>query len=119
MSERKAQFCWASIAGADPEPVELVRIDGRLAIYTCGCADPFFLNDKSVPVRVGRTEIRSQNSDASPVFIEDASLVAISRPLLGDKWQADQDAKIAEKAKLRQARRKSGVVFSHGWRGPR
>lgn len=118
MSERKAKFCWASIAGADPEPVELVRIDGRLAIYTCGCADPFYLNDVSMPVRLGHGEQLSQNSDASPVFIEDASYVAISRPFLGDKWQADQDAKIAERAKLRQARRKSGVI-SHGWRGPR
>lgn len=115
---RKAKFCWASIAGADPEPVEMVSIDGRAAIYTCGCADPFYLDDASMPVRPGRVEQRSQNSDAPPVFVEDASWVAISRPLLDDKWQADQDAKIAERAKLKEARRKSGVV-SHGWRGPR
>lgn len=115
---RKAKFCWASIAGADPEPVEMVSIDGRAAIYTCGCADPFYLDDASMPVRVGRGEQRSQNSDAPPVFVEDASWVAISRPLLDDKWQADQDAKIAERTKLKEARRKSDVV-SHGWRGPR
>lgn len=122
MTERKAKFCWASIAGADPEPVELVRIDGRPAIYTCGCADPFYLDDRAVPVRLGRSEQRSQNSDASPVFVEDASWVAIPRPLLEDKWQADQDAKIAERAVRMKARQKQGVrsfVTSHGWRGPR
>jgi hypothetical protein len=122
MSDRKAKFCWASIAGADPEPVEMVRIDGRPAIYTCGCADPFYLDDKSVPVRLGRAENRSQNSDASPVFLEEASWVAIARPLLADKWQADQDAKIAERAARKKAPSRSGVrsfVTSHGWRGPR
>lgn len=122
MSLRKAKFCWASIAGADPEPVELTRIDGRPAIYTCGCADPFYLDDTSVPVRLGRSEAISQNGDASPLFTEDASWVVIPRPLLADKWQADNDAKIANQAARMKARQKSGVrtfATSHGWRGPR
>lgn len=122
MTERKAKFCWASIAGSDPEPVELVSIDGRRAIYTCGCADPFYLDDASMPVRMGRAEQRSQNSDASPVFIVDASWVAIPRPMLEDKWQADHDAKIAERVARMKERQKQGVrtfITSHGWRGPR
>lgn len=119
---RKAKFCWASIAGSDPEPVELGLVNGRHAIYTCGCADPFYLDDKAVPVRLGRAERKSQNADSSSVFVEDSSWVAFDRPLLEDKWQADQDAKIAERAARMKTRgTNSGRNFysSHGWRGPR
>ena len=43
--QRKALFGWASIAGADPEPVEIVELEGRKAVYTLGCADPFYLDE--------------------------------------------------------------------------
>ena len=44
-------FWWASIAGADCEPVEVVE-DKRLGsvVYTCGCADPFVLDTADCPV---------------------------------------------------------------------
>lgn len=49
---RKTVFAWASIAGADAEPVELINVDGREGLYTLGCADPFWLDDVSLGVIV-------------------------------------------------------------------
>lgn len=46
------QFTWASIAGAEPEPVEIIVRDGRKGILTCGCADPFWLDDESIDIRL-------------------------------------------------------------------
>lgn len=45
MSERKTEFWWASIHGADPEPVEKTEHDGRPCVFTLGCGDPFYLDD--------------------------------------------------------------------------
>lgn len=45
---RTSPFSWASVAGADPEPVEVTEFEGRPCVYTLGCADPFFLDDPSV-----------------------------------------------------------------------
>ena len=41
---KKSEFWWATIAGANCEPVEIVKIDGERAALTCGCADPFFID---------------------------------------------------------------------------
>ena len=46
--ERKTEFWWASIHGADPEPVEKTEREGRHCIYTLGCADPFYLDEPGV-----------------------------------------------------------------------
>lgn len=37
MSKRKTEFWWASVAGADCEPVEVTKKDGERVAYTCGC----------------------------------------------------------------------------------
>lgn len=52
MSERKAEFVWVQVAGAKPEPGEIVEIDGRKAVLTIGCADPFFLDDPAKLVEI-------------------------------------------------------------------
>lgn len=49
---RKTVFGWASIAGADAEPVELIEVDGRKGLFTLGCADPFWLDDESAGIIV-------------------------------------------------------------------
>jgi hypothetical protein len=100
MSERKTTFYWASVAGADPEPVEFVEIDGRKAVFTCGCGDPFFLDDPECPVRLGR--------QFAGLLIFGSS-VPIVRPVIASKQEA---ARIASQYK--EASRPG-----HSWRGPR
>lgn len=53
-----AEFAWASIGGADAEPVELIERDGRKGILTIGCPDPFWLDDETAGIRmsIGRIE---------------------------------------------------------------
>lgn len=45
---RVSPFAWASIAGANPEPVEISETSGRPCLYTIGCEDAFFLDDPTV-----------------------------------------------------------------------
>lgn len=111
MSERKTEFWWASIHGADPEPVEKTEHDGRPCVYTLGCADPFYLDEQ--PSAVLLFDPRS-NEFTKPE--------PIRRPFHPDKT-------LAEKAALGAARaagRKTYISASgrrepvpHGWRGPR
>jgi hypothetical protein len=57
---RKTTFAWASIAGADPEPVEVIDeksfmgrgSSARKGVLTTGCQDPFWLDDTSAGVVV-------------------------------------------------------------------
>lgn len=49
---RKTEFAWASIAGADAEPVELIEDNGRKGLLTIGCRDPFWLDDKAAGILV-------------------------------------------------------------------
>lgn len=44
----QSPFAWASIAGANPEPVEISEVEGRPCLYTIGCEDAFFLDDPTV-----------------------------------------------------------------------
>lgn len=85
----KAEFAWASIAGADPEPVEIIERDGRKGVLTIGCPDPFWLDDKSVRVRLNWERME--------------------RP---DNVQTDRQRKLAETRYWNRAER-------HSWRGPR
>jgi len=88
----KDKFKWASIAGADPEPVEVIEVEGRLGIYTIGCEDPFWLDDKSAQI-----VLYANSLDRPP----------------NPETQEQRDAKEA----LYLAERASGK--RHGWRGPR
>jgi hypothetical protein len=45
----KSEFWWATVAGADCEPVEVVKKDGERLAYTCGCGDPFYLDRPDCP----------------------------------------------------------------------
>lgn len=118
MSERKTEFRWASIGGADPEPVELVEIDGRQAVYTCGCGDPFYLDDPHPVARLMWLVSRGQNSmgrrdwkfDRGPEYDEPA-LSGLARPPHPDKVVAAADER---EMKIRAVPGKR-----HMWRGPR
>lgn len=50
------KFAWASIAGADPEPVEISEHEGKMCIYTLGCGDPFFMDDPNLVFYVNQLE---------------------------------------------------------------
>lgn len=116
-TERKTEFWWASIAGADPEPVEKTEVDGRPAVYTCGCADPFFLDDKKTLVRLLMTDW--SNASTSRVvwkFADERRLAhtpytGLDRPEHPDKVIAARAAQTHDSA--------PGFSSSHGWRGPR
>lgn len=45
MADKKAEFYWAIIGDANPEPVAVsVGEDGKRLAYTIGCPDPFELD---------------------------------------------------------------------------
>jgi len=108
MSERKTEFWWASIHGADPEPVEKAEHEGRPCVYTLGCADPFYLDEEPSAVMF----VSPDNGYAGPWgrWIE-PELKPLSRPKHPSK-------QLAEAAALAAARAKTPARF-HGWRGPR
>ena len=80
---------YPSIAGADAEPVEIIEESGRRGVLTTGCADTFWLDDKTAGVVIYANWLR--------------------RP---DNFQTLEER--AEADALYKARRES-----HGWRGPR
>lgn len=88
--ERKASFAWASIAGADAEPVEVIELDGRKGILTTGCADPFWLDDETAGVVV---YVNTLDRPESP------------------ETEVQRAARQKEYEAYRATR--------HGWRGPR
>ncbi len=50
MSEaRKVEFWWASVAGADCEPVKVTTLGAERVAYRCGYADPFYLDRPDCP----------------------------------------------------------------------
>jgi hypothetical protein len=87
---RKATFAWASIAGADPEPVELVEENGRKGVFTTGCIDPFWLDDP------------------------DAGVVLYVNPLVRPENPETQEQRDARDAAYRARK-----AEDHRWRGPR
>lgn len=106
MTERKTEFYWASIAGADPEPVELATVDGRQAVYTCGCADPFFLD--SDPVALGAARYMPGDSSSTRLDLR-KPIEPLERPLLANKEEAAEIARHYHPP----------TKVAHGWRGPR
>jgi hypothetical protein len=98
---RKTQFYWASIHGADPEPVEICTVEGRRACYTLGCGDPFYLDEDPCPV----------------LFVDQEAML---RPEHPDKKEAERAAKYAgRRSYLWKGKRIHLPPVSHGWRGPR
>ena len=86
----KSEFWWASVAGADSEPVEVVKKDGERLAYTCGCGDPFYLDRPDCPV----------------ILIEDE---AMDRPMTPKQ----------EKNYWARQKRQAAIARSHSWRGAR
>jgi hypothetical protein len=93
VGKAKSQFWWATIAGADCEPVEVTKLDGERVAYTCGCGDPFYLDRPDCPC----------------VLVPDYSGEPMERPLTPKQ----------EAAQLRRERRQMAAAGRHGWRGPR
>ena len=105
MEARKTEFWWASIAGADPEPVEKTEHEGRPCVYTLGCADPFFLDEPGV-LFVAEGGGAYYGDDK---IYESGTPEPMKRPLHPDKDKA------AQASEYRRRKRQA----HHGWRGPR
>lgn len=52
MADKKADFQWAVIGDANPEPVSVVTKGGKRLAYTLGCADPFELDDPDANIEL-------------------------------------------------------------------
>lgn len=108
-NERKTEFWWASVAGADCEPVEVTVLDGERVAYTCGCADPFYLDRPDCLVALVPIEKRYDGNLRKYVPLEQP----LERPLT----PAQETAKAAAYERKLKADAKRGI--HHGWRGPR
>ena len=105
--QRKTTFAWASIAGADPEPVELVEVNGRKGAYTLGCADPFWLDEGVVAV-FGNELRRPKNP-------ETAEIMEAKQKAYDWHRENSKHGPYCEAAGCVGAR----LEGRHGWRGPR
>lgn len=105
MTARKTEFWWASIHGADPEPVEKAEREGRACVYTLGCSDPFYLDEPGV-LFVAESGGAYYGADK---LYEPGEPEPIERPLHPDKEKARLASQY--RARLRDA--------AHSWRGPR
>ncbi len=105
--ERKTEFWWASIGGAEPEPVEKTEHEGRPCVYTLGCADPFYLDDPDCPVTLAST---NRPSGWRSLCFDVKNRLPMERPKLPNK---DEAQSIDDMFHRRMPPR------SHGWRGPR
>lgn len=107
MSEtRKTKFYWASIGGADPEPVEVTKVDGKRVVYTLGCPDPFLL-EKGSPVRLGR---EAREWGGSEDFFTTIKPTPMKRPKIAAPEQVKR-----EKERIAWENR----PIPHRWRGQR
>lgn len=107
MSNKKSEFWWATVGGADCEPVEVTTLNNERVAYTCGCADPFYLDRPDCALVLVPLE-NEYDFDAK----KDIPL-PLERPLTPAQEQAQATA--YEKKRKRDA--KKGI--HHGWRGAR
>jgi hypothetical protein len=104
----KSEFFWASVAGAEPEPVEVVNEGPRRAVYTFGCPDPFYLDDPNCPVVLG-SRVQVVAGGVAFSILDTEKPLPLVRPAL-------RETSAAEMARQERNYRKSGP---HSWRGPR
>jgi len=97
--ERKTEFWWATIAGADCEPVEVVTVEGKRLAYTCGCGDPFHLDQPDCPCILVASQAARFGDEGGPML----------RPLTPKQ----------EKNAFRRKQRQLAEMRAHSWRGPR
>lgn len=105
--ERKTTFYWASIAGAEPEPVEVTMLDGRKVAYTLGCPDPFYLDEKPCPVKLGS---KQREWGGMSDFFDNRTKTPMLRPPLPTKYQKQRD---------KERREWENRPTGHRWRGDR
>lgn len=107
-AKRKAAFWWASVAGAEAEPVEVAELEGERVAYSLGCADPFYLDRDDCPCVLVLNITAKRPTAHSP------------EELAADKVQAqlkhEQDLRDADAARQAENLRRDG---HHHWRGPR
>ena len=115
---RKTTFAWASIAGADAEPVELMEVDGRKGLYTLGCADAFWLDDASIGIvvfggtplnRPDHPETQEQRDERESTYKAKAAVKKAAY-----EWHRD-NAKHGPHCIEAECE----TPWRHGWRGPR
>lgn len=120
-ANRKDKFAWASIAGSNPEPVELVDVDGRKALLTIGCQDPFWLDDESAGIvvytgtplaRPDNPETQDQRDGREAKYL--AKKVAVKAAY---EWHRDH-TKHGPSCVAAGCTGKN-KEHTHGWRGPR
>lgn len=118
---RKARFAWASIAGADAEPVELITEKGREGIYTLGFADPFWLDDESAGIVVygGSPLVRPDNPETQEQreMRETKYRIVSAAKKAAYEWHRD-NAKHGPDCALAACTGKDNE-HRHGWRGAR
>jgi hypothetical protein len=99
--KNKSEFWWASIAGANCEPVEVTMIDGKRVAYTCGCGDPFYIDEpECLCVLIPVYEYRGNGVDSYGPMVR----------VLTPKQEKRQEAK---------ERRINRELARHRWRGQR
>lgn len=121
LAKRKAQFQWASIAGADPEPVELIVIDGRQGLLTIGCQDPFWIDDDSAGIVVfeGTPLDRPRNPETQ--HQRDVREAKYEAKLAAEKAAYEWHRHHAKHGPDCEAAGCTGKnrEYTHGWRGAR
>lgn len=104
-SPRKTEFWWASIGGAQPEPVEKCTVNDRPAVYTLGCGDPFFLDESDCSVKLGTSVFVP--GDSTREILDFSIKEPMDRPALTTR---------DERKALKEYRT---PIRQHSWRGPR
>lgn len=97
MDAPKADFYWAVVGEAKPEPVAVVIENGKRVAYTCGCADPFDID----------------GADAAIVLIDRYGNVGSPSPLLVPPTPKEQAEAAERREKQIQADRKRGITHGH------
>ena len=95
--KRKTKFWWASVAGAECEPVEVTTLDGERVAYTCGCGDPFYLDRPDCPIEL------------VPAKYTDGAMERALTPTQVTRAEKRRQRLIA----------KAMANGTHSWRGPR
>jgi hypothetical protein len=106
----KAEFYWAIIGDANPEPVAVTMLDGKRVAYTIGCPDPFDLEGGCVELIHDTQEVNLREYDFDAMEYREAPVKPLTIPLKPSERAAER-----EKAeRWLQAEAKKGV--RHSWK---
>lgn len=105
MSAKKAQFYWAIVGDASPEPVAVVVENGVRVAYTCGCPDPFVLDGENTNIEL----VEDSGMFGGGYWKQE--LIELKPP---EKLKAADHAKRREAAERRlEQDRKKGIHHGH------